>query len=161
MNPRLSQGAGAFLPTIGIGFNTPGVSYFTIEERPSGSGIKRAQHWLAFNSVGDDWVRRPIGAAFDIERAPLVNSSVSVGDRTGLGPGFSPALPTFIRTSDGQERRTDVWVSQAFGLNQIGFPTDLLFVDRAIPAGGSGNDPEARVTANARRIFAEAYRREP
>jgi hypothetical protein len=113
--PVLINGApdvAAFTPTVAVAPDgTVGVTYYDLREANFSDGSTfRTAAWLAVShDDGGTWSDEPLGAAFDLRPAALVNSYF-LGDYQGLVTSGNVFVPFFVGATPGDHDHTDVFV---------------------------------------------------
>jgi len=102
----------AFTPTVAVAPDgTVGVTYYDLREANLADGsMFRTAAWLAVShDGGGTWSDEPLGAAFDLRPAALVNSYF-LGDYQGLVTSGGVFVPFFVGATPGDHDHTDVFV---------------------------------------------------
>ena len=113
--PALVNGApdvSAFTPSVAVAPDgTVGVTYYDLREANLADGsMFRTAAWLAVShDGGGTWSDEPLGTAFDLRPAALVNNYF-LGDYQGLVTSGGVFVPFFVGATPGDHDHTDVFV---------------------------------------------------
>ena len=127
--------AAAFLPAVAIrGDGTIGVQYYDLRNDTADPATLLADVWLATTTNGVDWTERHVAGPFDLNRAPVAEGGLFVGDYQGIASAAGEFIGFHAQTNPLPASRTDVFASVSKG---GGATTKERVVYRARPAAAA------------------------